>query len=64
MNRPGVLWHGRGDYRRLLLGLVLVEMGLLLGDDSSVGSHNGFWKFATVGQVIVVEWLFSEESAK
>jgi hypothetical protein len=39
-------------------------MGLLLGDDSSVGSHDGLWKFATVGRVIVVEWLFSEESVK
>jgi hypothetical protein len=64
MVRSGVLWHGRGDYRRLLLDLILVEMGLLLGDDSSGGSHGGLWKFATVGQAVVVEWLCSEESSK
>ena len=55
IDSPGVLWHGRGGYGRLLLDLVLVEMGLLLGDDSSVGSHTGLQKFATVGQAVVVE---------
>jgi hypothetical protein len=64
MNSSGVLWHGRGGYGRLLLDLVLVEMSLLLGDDSSVGSHTGLQKFATVGQAVVVERVLSEESAK
>ena len=63
IDSPGVLWHGRSGYGRLLLDLVLVKMGLLLGNDS-FGGHEGVRKFAVVVQAVVIERLFSEESAK
>ena len=44
VDRFGVLWHSRGGYGRLLLDLVLVKMGLLLGDDS-FGGHDCLRKF-------------------
>lgn len=37
----GILGHSRSCYGRLLLDLILVQMGLLLRDDSSVCSHCG-----------------------
>jgi len=50
-----ILGDGWSDYGWLLLNLILVQMGLLLGVDSSVGGH-GVIGFAT-GKEVIAQWL-------
>lgn len=50
-----ILGDGWSDYGWLLLNLILVQMGLLLGVDSSVGGHcvTGF----ATGKEVIAQWL-------
>jgi 3-dehydroquinate synthetase len=50
-----ILGDGWSDYGRLLLNLILVQVGLLLGVDSSVGGHCVIG-FAT-GKEVIAQWL-------
>lgn len=52
-----ILGDGWSDYGWLLLNLILVQMGLLLGVDSSVGGHCVIGFATRTGKEVIAQWL-------